>query len=327
MTKAAQLTGTVASDLVQDRSRGVWWLLNAPQAVVNVTQEQLLNKAAPELFQTSPVMVPPGQSTTKSGVKLPKQSTAPRPLTTDEGDMRIASDMGLVTQRGNKTIPKRGVSFKDGRIIKRNYMPGHVDTLMVPSGIAINAGIGLLNPFGGSGGYEAVLPSEDDPAKTSNVIGEVAAKYILGRTGNLMPYNEFKEHRPDVSKGEYNAYKAFKWDKNADFDLRDGDFTAPTGFIKGTMDGIHGPEMQFLGRSLPLTTTMMPTAATVAGTVAGAMMAKKNKVRAGLMAGMGSLGISAPVGMAIENERRNRNERSHKANTPAIDPEGPVNYY
>ena len=87
---------------------------------------------------------------------------------------------------------------------------------------------------------------------------EVGAKYILGRTGNLLPYDEFSKHRPDVSRGDYNAYKAFKYKKDGDFDLSDGDFTVPTGVIKGTMDGIHGPEIQFLGRNLPVTTTMIP---------------------------------------------------------------------
>ena len=48
-----------------------------------------------------------------------------------------------------------------------------------------------------------MLPSEEDPSKTNNVLGEVAAKYILGRTGNLLPWDEFKKVRPDVSKDEY----------------------------------------------------------------------------------------------------------------------------
>ena len=69
-----------------------------------------------------------------------------------------------------------------------------------------------------------MFESEDDPSKTSNVLGEVAAKYILGRTGNLLPWDEFKQVRPDVSKGEYMRYKAFKFDKEADFNPLDGRF-------------------------------------------------------------------------------------------------------
>ena len=60
--------------------------------------------------------------------------------------------------------------------------------MSIPAGIAINTGLGLMTPFGGAEGYKAALPSDEDPSKTSNVIGEVAAKYFLGRTGNLLPY-------------------------------------------------------------------------------------------------------------------------------------------
>ncbi len=327
MEKTAQLTGTVISDAIQDRSRGLWWLLNAPQAVVNVGQEQTLSKLNPDLFKSDPVMVDEPQLYTKTGVALPRKNKDKVPLkinTQDGYEQALAQDL-IYGDRDN-VRSKKGVQIgKGGTIIRRRHQPGHVDALMVPSGIAINAGIGLLNPFGGSGGYEAVLPQEDDKSKSSNVIGEIGAKYILGRTGNLMPYSEFKEHRPDVSKGEYNAYKAFKWDKNTDLDLSDGDFTAMLGAIKGTNDGIHGPEIQFLGRSMPLATTIMPTIATAAGVVAGAR--GRAPIRNGLAAGMGTFAISGTAGMAIENERRNRNERSHKASTPAIDPEGPVNYY
>ena len=128
----------------------------------------------------------------------------------------------------------KGVSLSDdGRYRKRQYNPGDVASLMIPTGVAINAGLGLLNPFGGAGGYEAALPSVEDPSKTSNVIGEVAAKYILGRTGNLLPYEEFSKHRPDVDIGEYNRYKAFKYDKELDYDISDGNANlAPFGALK-----------------------------------------------------------------------------------------------
>ena len=62
-----------------------------------------------------------------------------------------------------------------------------MQALAIPTGVAINAGIGLLNPLGGSGGYAAAIPSEADPSKTDNALLEVAAKYILGKTGNLLP--------------------------------------------------------------------------------------------------------------------------------------------
>ena len=58
--------------------------------------------------------------------------------------------------------------------------------------LAINNGLGLMTPLGGAEGYKANNPSPEDPTKTNNVLAEVAQKYILGKTGGLLPYEEFK---------------------------------------------------------------------------------------------------------------------------------------
>ena len=52
------------------------------------------------------------------------------------------------------------------KFVKRNFEPGYVQALAIPTGIAINNAMGLLTPFGGAEGYKAVLPSEEDPTKT-----------------------------------------------------------------------------------------------------------------------------------------------------------------
>ena len=259
--RTGQLAGTVGADLIQDRTRNLYWLLNAPQAVANVAQEWGLSHNAPELYQADKIVNKKGEE-----------------IILEPGNYQDLFDKGLIgiTEEGHE-IMRPGVnriqsSSKPGKtaLSKRRYRPGAVDSLAIPSGIAINAGVGLLDPFGGSNGYSAVFESEDDPTKTSNVIGEVAAKYILGRTGNMLPWDEFKKVRPDVSKDEYMRYKAFKYDKKGDADLSDGTFTIPTGIIKGTTDGIHGAEIQMLGRSMPLYTTLLPTLAAGIGTTLGA---------------------------------------------------------
>ncbi len=356
-SRFGQFVGTAASDIVQDRTRSLWWLLNAPQAVTSVTQEGLLSHFAPSLYKADHVLVGSGENKDRQegGYKL---SASNEDEILRGGYGSLSADGQIRYKKGYRDRPDaKGNKF----VVKQRYRPGSVDSLLIPSGIAINAGIGLLNPVGGNQGYEAVFADKDDPTKTNNVIGEIAAKYILGRTGNLLNWDEFKEQRPDVSKGEYNAYKAFKWDKNADWNpFDDGKFTVPTGVLKGTTEGIHGPEIQFLGRSLPLATTIMPTLATIAGTVAGAgwepedlrklqyetddvrdletgdlkprelrkgkkrvwgygdkvgMMnteqksryRKINRVRNGLVSGMGSLLGSSVIGNMIEGERRRRN--------------------
>ena len=286
-TRTGQILGTIASDIVQDRGRELWWLLNAPQAVSSVVQEVGLKTFAPDLFKSEVVL-----DSSKRAVRTFKK----------------AKEMGLVDDKGNT---KKGISRGEGGVYQRRlHEPGHVDSLLIPSGIAINAGLGLMNPFGGQEGYKAVLPSEEDDSKTSNVLGEMAVKYVLGRTGNLLNWDDFKEVRPDVSKDEYMAYKGFKFDNRMDFDPTDGDLSVlPMGVLKYTQEGIHGPEIQFLGRSLPLATAILPTVGAIAGTTYGA---KRGGVRGGLIGGMSALAASSIAGNVIEQERRKRNKAENE---------------
>lgn len=314
--RAGQMVGSLGADLTQDISRSVWWLLNAAQAAGNVAAEYGLHKANKDLYGAAPIV-------NKYGKEIPFH---------DKVGL-VEADYGRykVDPKDNKTrIPvidprvyRRGY---DGMAAIRNYRSGMVASLSIPSGVAINNALGLLTPFGGSEGYEAVLPDPEDPSKTNNVVGEVATKYILGRTGNLLPYEEFKKVRPDVSRGEYNAYKAFKWDKKGDFDLTDGDFTVPSGVLKGTVDGIHGPEIQFLGRSLPVTTALVPFASAVAGTMAGVRKRPRYRiggklegqvdpgaVKRGFVGGSLGAGGGIALGNLLETERQRRNQAANEA--------------
>jgi hypothetical protein len=261
--RAGQLLGTIGSDFNQDRLRNVWWLMNAPQAVTSVFNEFALSHRAPDLYSSDKV-----------------ENSKNQELTLEPDNYAELMDRDIISlDKDGKAVLMAGVSRVDASeqanigkyaLSKRRYRPGMVDTLQLPSALAINAGVGLLNPLGGSNGYSAVFQSEDDPTRTNNIVGEVAAKYILGRTGNMLNWDDFKKVRPDVSKDEYMRYKAFKYDKEGDYNPLDGDFTIPTGILKGTSDGIHGAELQFLGRSMPLLTTLLPVAAAGIGTSVGA---------------------------------------------------------
>lgn len=309
-TKLGQIGGTIGNDLTQDSSRGLWWLLNAPQATGNVINEYALSKAQPSLFahDTTNIRMPVMETNIRGG-RSPKVYENSEYTAENKANYERARAEDLISAEG---VKRKGVGQKDGMLTKRRYDPGDVAALAIPSGIAINAGIGLLNPFGGSGGYSAVIPSDEDPSKTENVIGEVAAKYILGKTGNLLPYDEFSQIRPDVSRGEYNAYKAFKYDKEGDYNIfDDGKVTLPTGVVKATTDGIHGPEVQFLGRSLPLTTTLIPYLGAVAGGVAG--VRTKRPIKGGIIGGMAGLGIGTTAGLVTEELRRRANAASNEA--------------
>ena len=284
-TRLGQIMGVLASDVVQDRGRSIWWLLNAPQATTQVIQDAALKSQAPDLWRSKPVLDAKGNQVKSK---------------------RTAASMEIADAEGK---PKVGYSRTEDGYQKRLHGPGSVASLQIPAGIAINSAVGLLNPFGGQEGYKAVLESEEDPSKTSNVIGEVAAKYVLGKTGNLLPWDEFKQVRPDVSKDEYMRYKAFKFDKDTDLNPMDGTVTLPTGVVKYTNEGIHGPELQFLGRSIPMATGVLPTAAAIAGTALGA---RGGKVKRGLGVGLASMAGGQMVGNAIENERRRRNQEENE---------------
>jgi len=300
--QVGQVVGSIGADLTQDISRSWWWLMNAAQASGNVINESVLGAVNPDLYGAQKTDI-------------------------DYKDIRALENEGYATRDEQGAYQRDpGVFNKNGKASKRNYRSGYVTALGIPAGVAINNSLGLLTPFGGSEGYEAVLPSDEDPSKSTNPILEVGAKYILGRTGGLLDYDEFKKVRPDVSQGEYNAYKAFKYDKAMDLNPLDGDFTLPASIAKGTTDGIHGPEIQFLGRSLPLTTAFVPFASAVAGGALGVRRRKQYRkggelfgtpdpdaVKHGMIGGTAGAVGGIALGNLLEGERRKRNEASNQA--------------
>ena len=94
----------------------------------------------------------------------------------------------------------------------------------------------------------------------------------------------------------------------------DGQAVLPSGVLKYTNEGIHGAEVQFLGRSLPVTTGILPTAMAIAGTAAGARFGKR-PVRDAFLGGMASSVGGMALGNAIEGERRRRNAAENEKDT------------
>ena len=314
--KGGQLVGSALNDLTQDRSRGIYWLMNALQATGEVINESVLAKAVPELYKRTTQTHPTQRR------KLEGGGTEPLPLNFGNAEHReymlrnkMAKDID------GKLQPARGYSMNaQNELQKRNYEPGMVQALAIPTGIAINSGLGLLTPFGGAEGYKAAAPDPNDPSKSANIPLEVGLKYIMGRTGQLLPYDEFSKVRPDVSREEYNKYQAFKYDKSEDYNPLDGDVSIMGGALRGTTEGIHGPEVQFLGRSLPVTTGIIPYATSLAGGVAGARIgARRGKAASGgLGGGMTGLIAGQIGGNIIEQERRRRNAQENLADTSAF---------
>ena len=308
-----QIVGTAAADLTQDHTRGIYWLMNALQASAEVIGEQTVGKVVPEIYGRTAVL------SDRIAVKNPAKGQSPY-ATIKRGVKELeqeAKDRGLVSN-DDLMLPKRGYNWNtdgdtgDTVLEKRNYEPGMISALAIPGGIAVNNGLGLLTPFGGAEGFKAAAPSPDDPTKTNNVISEVAQKYLLGRTGGMLPYNEFKKVRPDVSLAEYKAYQADKYDNREDWNPLDGDISLIGGMLKANTEGVLGPEMSILGRSLPLTTGGIPLAGAIAGTTVGAYYGHRSPkgmrgASRGLMGGVAGTAVGTVAGTIIEGERRRRN--------------------
>jgi len=177
----------------------------------------------------------------------------------------INAPQALTNLVADETVQREGY-----KILNRENEPiiknrGWRMAATLPAVLATSFGVGNVMR---EEGYKAVLPGEGDPRVSENPIAETGARYFLGRTGGLLPYEEFVKERPDFSMEEYYKYKTYLFDKESDINPLDGDFNVG-GVVKGTLDGIHGPEVAFLGKSIPALTGMVPIATAIAGTRRG----------------------------------------------------------
>ncbi len=177
----------------------------------------------------------------------------------------INAPQALTNLVADETIQREGYKIlgQDNEPIIKNRATRMAATL--PAVLATSFGVGNVAR---EEGYKAVLPGEGDPRVSENALAEAGSRYFLGRTGGLLPYNEFVKERPDVSKEEYYKYKTYLFDKETDLNPLDGDFNIG-GVVKGTVDGIHGPEVSFLGKSIPALSGMVPIATAIAGSRRG----------------------------------------------------------
>ena len=85
--------------------------------------------------------------------------------------------------------------------------------------------------------------------------------------------------------------------------------TLPGGAAKLTTEGIHGPEIQFFGKSLPLTTGGIPVISALAATTYGAT--RKKPITRGLQYGLGGYVAGTAAGAIAEQIRRRANSVSN----------------
>ncbi|QNJ25191.1 hypothetical protein SynSYN20_00849 [Synechococcus sp. SYN20] len=347
--KGAFLGGSLASDVVNDGLRGIYWLLNAPQATTNVINEQGAAMLNPDLFANR--VVPLQEAQEKGWVAYQEPQLDPEvfqarvkkireqnsnelftSLAEGEFDMSLIEEIDQaleadVTKRArdelieeSKLQPQNykntrpGVKIRSNRILKRRFNPNIVQAAtLIPAGIAINSGIGLL---GRNEGYAMTVPKDDDPFSTDNVIAEVAAKYITGREGRLLEAEDFLLERPDVTYGEYQKYKGYLRDRDVDLNPFDDAKINLGGLLKTNPDGIRGAEVSFMGKTLPVNDTLLGTAGAILGAAGGAALTNLGSIRlrGGVKArkGLGKLGAFVPE--VLPRQRDGTRTQAHPGN-------------
>lgn len=135
---------------------------------------------------------------------------------------------------------------------------------------ALQLGSQTYNPFnlgqgGRVAGYTAINPDEEDPRISTTPFSElVVDRGFFGRRGKLLPWEQFREERPDIPYEQYEKYQKYLWNRDENL-LRE----ATGGLVKGTLDGINGPEVSVMGYSVT------PVGALAA---AGTLLAGRNLV-------------------------------------------------
>ena len=123
-------------------------------------------------------------------------------------------------------------------------------------------------------GYKSVIPvsKEEDPSgrKSMSPIAEAALRFGLGQTSQILPWQDFKQERPDIAPSTYSNYRRYEHSKPepgklASIDPETGSFTTAGGLVRGTTRGLNDPEVRIKGFPITLSSAL-GTAAGLAAT-------------------------------------------------------------
>lgn len=216
-SKAAYVAGRVAHDVLTDGTRLPYWALNHPLAISGVVGHEVSTRAG-----------------------LSPDYPAERKIIEDRGDAatRAAIDAEFAKRNG---FYHNGEGSGPPLTLARHAIPAMAAAALTQ----LSGNTNYLNILGGgrTPGFQAVMPSEGDPTESANPVAELAARYVFGRTGRVLPWEEFTAERPEVSYDDYKSYAAYQFDK--------GPFGI--GLFRGTTRNLDGePEGQLMGFRVPL---------------------------------------------------------------------------
>jgi hypothetical protein len=232
--KAGYVAGRLVHDIVNDGSRVPWWVLNHPMAQTAVASDLAADAAGlnPDY-----------------GVYEQLRSARGDEISRPAIDEEFAADMGFSFRGEGKGVPL-GLARKVPAIIASS-------ALLATSG---NSDFANIAGGGRQPGFESILPVEGDKTQSANPLGELGIRYMFGRTGRLLPWEEFTAERPDVSPTDYGNYRAYQYSSGP-----------LLGIAKATSRNVDAePEFAMMGFRVPLS-----AASTVGGTLIGGIAGAK----------------------------------------------------
>jgi hypothetical protein len=230
--KAAYVAGRVAHDVLTDGTRVPYWALNHPLAITGMAGEAASTAAglAPNYDEERQLMQARGETASRSAI-----------------DAEFARRNGFYHAGEGGGVPLT---------LARYAIPALATAAMTQ----LSGNTNYLNILGGgrTPGFQAVLPAEGDPSQSSNPLLELGARYLFGRTGRVLPWEEFHAERPDVSFDDYQRYAAYQFDKGF----------LGLGLVRGTTRNLDGEmEGTLMGFRVPLS-----AATAAAGAIGGGML-------------------------------------------------------
>jgi len=273
LTKAQQFVGQAVSKLQGSIERRPWGYYQSTQGTTSeLVGEQLKNvKAAASVKKTQGVYPSGSYSSLGSKQEFNVPSATPVVAGVPADVLTNATRRDIWKYTNMHRLMSDVGQYVGPRLGLESTLAGAAVAAAVP--VALGAMSGQVGPITEGlrpKGYKAVasVSKEEDPSgrKTRSAALEAAMRYGLGQKSQLLPYQEFKQERPDVAPSEfvqYRPYQALKPEagKNIIIDPESQSFSAFGGVIRGTARGLNDPEIRLKG--VPI------TASAALGTAAG----------------------------------------------------------
>lgn len=207
----------------------------------------------------------------------------------------------------NDVIAEEAIGKMQGMNANQKALARTVPTFAL-AGAAGNFAWNNLGQAGRPQGFSVLNPVRDeegkiaDRTKSENVPAEYFGRYITGRTGRLLPWEDFQKERPDVDFDTYSNYRKYLYqDKGVD----------GLGILKGSARGLNEPEFRVFGYRVPAS-GVAGSAGALGGLAAAARMLPgnmKHRTAAILAAGYGSGMAAGTATKHLSNALLKRREK------------------